>query len=257
MEIKPLPEVGNKFPYHLTKFETQKWKGKQERQITELVGDGTGRTFAEVVTAILAVLVVGIDGTKYNEAGFKERRGIWTMRHAADVLYAYVFCRYESMGKTFRFNTQCSFCTRSVQISADLSTLEVKVIPPGSDYTQEYTLQGDKVKLNDKTFDQIVVSPPTFEIAMAPVQTKNQVKLALLHNAAKLIGTNGTKPIPFSGPILDQLDKVDIEGIADVIEQVNFGPEAVINSTCPACSSEFVTLIDWSYAGFFLASLAN
>jgi hypothetical protein len=82
---------------------------------------------------------------------------------------------------------------------------------------------------------------------------EGQIKQDLIHGCIYgLIGED--KPRIIIQEDLDEMGKTDIEKLSNKINDINVGPNMLVEAKCSICKYEFITQINWNYDSFFVVS---
>lgn len=262
MQTTTLQEFGPQLPV-LPKsiadraFSFRTWTMKEERDVAKLRREN--KKTGVFVRKVFDLMLAELGGADWQSLDVKQRSLILNQMPYGNILYMYIWLRYEAMGPDFAIqNLQCPMCEAKIeQFVANLETLEVEVREPDDSAEGLYMLakpfkQGDcmvhGLYMRDTPWD-------VMERVTTAEALNGDVKISFLNASCAAAKTDVQERAELSPVMLVQaLPKREIEGAFRFVEDHNAGPVMSVELKCPECSSDFRRPLNWNYDHFFGSS---
>lgn len=243
-------------------FSLRPWRMKEERQIGQIRERGEVLNMSKFVSELLALMITKVGNIDFENKSYEERRLFVNQMYLSDVLYVYVFLRYQALGPDLYLDIICPTCKKKFTFKADLETLDIMVyedINDSSELVEIVELQRG-VEISGELRKQLRLRPNSWNamesLKAATSANDGELKAELFKDSVIGYSDDGDA-LPqfiFNDEILDTLWKADIEEIKAHLEKVNAGASMIINGRCPECREEFFKGLDWNYDPFFAHS---
>jgi hypothetical protein len=260
--IVKLGDLGARLPVGLTtdgviatRLGTRRWRTAEERQMGKLKKPNA--SIVEHVGLVIACMCSEFGGWTWtdmpkNADEFSRRRVAINQALMGDVFYAYAYLRRETMGAVVNMRVVCPNCGKEQRVPADLDTLEVVTVDDPKALAYHYDLQRP-VAMRGKEVKRINMTCPRWyamETAVENGADDSEVKAAMLRSS--IVGFNDDPaPIQTVDSDIDELYKVDLEGVLSVMDVNTVGPNMMMEGTCGKCRREYKQSISWRYDDFF------
>lgn len=267
----PLAELGAKLPIGMRQgsefhrsFTVRPWRMKEEKVLAKAKKDAPGQNLATYVGTVVSYMCPQLghhshDPEDASDKALAERRVHLSQMFMADVWYAYVYIRRESLGDEIKLNLTCPRCRKSFPWNGSLSTLGVRVPKSMEDAMWEYELH-TPMQVRGKTVEKLHLGPQIWSVAEDIYSNPDdaQAKDAAIRSSVYRLNDD-EDPVRLVAGDLDELTKRDIEGLAKAIDEHFVGPNMAIelggDTPCPNSKCGYneprVVPIDWSYDHFF------
>ena len=253
-----LKDLQNKLPIEVKGKKNQfftfiDWTMDEEKKISKLKAKNP--SMGRFVTSVLSLMIHEIHGEEFHKLEDSQRKLVINQLPLGDVLYMYVFLRYDQMGNDIKMVFECPFCGNKIEnFTAQLDDLDVdcKV----GDYDEDVTYKLRKPITLDKG-EQLV---ETLKIGVAKWDSmeKADTQESADEGTMKahtfkysIIGVDGIDEFVSSDEIIKKMKKIDIEMLQQLISKHNAGPTIEAEIECPKCSNTFFRAIEWGYDNFF------
>jgi endogenous inhibitor of DNA gyrase (YacG/DUF329 family) len=234
-------------------FEVRDWTMKEDRAVGALrdkAGElGVGRFIAEFISK-MCLRVGPHDFENMKDA---EKILVVNQMFLGDVFYIYVWLRVEALGADLPLEIQCPKCKAPISMKADLNTLDVKSADELGHVRWNYDLKKPfKIRTGDaKT---LLMGPPRWSALSG---LKGQMNLGLARFSAvkgAIWGVEGQGDFAIADHEIDEMRKIDIEGIQNSSDEHFIGAEMAVDVECPECGKTSLVSLDWSFDTFFSTS---
>lgn len=259
-ETTTLKELSNNLPIGILQgdvrscvFRMRKFIGKYEREIAEMRKRKRGIGFGDFATEVLVKMVHTVGPHNFDELNESQRRLELHKMCFADVLYMWLYLRYETLGEDepVVLDITCPSCSHAFTFYADLGSLEVKVAPElVADLRSIYELR-DGIPIKGENRYSLWVAPMTWGAAIHDKLIGVANELAIIR--ASVCGAEGDNLVPFrlTQAALDEMTKYDLEGLKDHIAADSPGPVMAVEADCERCNQQIARSLDWGWDGFF------
>ncbi len=266
MRTTTLAELGSNMPVGILAgdklvkpFRLRPFRLKEEKELGALREGTKGMTFGQFTSGVLSKMLISAGPYAFDGMKEQERRLAISQMVMADVLYMYLYLRYEALGadEPVVMRCVCPACRHDFKMPADLGSLEVRVVPETAvDLRRRYQLR-DSIEIQGKERKLLYLRPINWGVMEdKSFALDNQAVREAKTLSASIVGCEGpvTNPLVISDNDLELMTKYDMEGIKSDIEENTPGPIMVLNSECPACKVPFQQMINWTYESFFTRS---
>lgn len=257
LPVKPVDSSGQLLKN--CSFSFNEWDMETEEHLSDL--QRKSKNVGEFVNKMLGVLLADFCGVDFQSLKPEEKLLKVSQLEFSNVMYMYMYLRYDELGSELKFDITCPTCKRNIEnFVADLGDLEVHTKDHETEYDIKYELRRPIVLNDVGTITHIVFGQSKWEAlerqTKDSVANEGKMKRTMFHSAIKSVeGANG----PFEKfidlqTVLSKLKKVDIELAMKAVVENNAGPHMVVKGQCPHCESEWFRQLDWGYESFFDSS---
>lgn len=234
------------------------WKQGTERELGDLRDKNRDENFAQHVSIILGTMLTKIGNQDLEGKELEAKTVLVSQMYMADVLYAYIWLRVESLGHNLNVDIKCPSCKGEFPFSADLNTLEVTCVDALEEALWNYQLK-HPIKIRGRECKAFRLGPTrwcSLENTGGSEFNTAQTKADVVRNSIHEVGYDGEnfEALPVSESELDELSKFDFETLVHLVDKNSIGPDMSISDKCRLCSRPFTTSIDWGYESFFAFS---
>lgn len=251
--------IGARTPGGFAKsFTLKPFRFKEEKDLAvlkEQAGNVTGGRFASLVLGTMLEEVGGtnIQGMKKME----ERVAFLAAMYMPDVLYMYVYLRYEAMGEDIRLNVTCPHCRQPEPFSfvGDLRTTEVRTVTEPGALVNEFTL-AKGLPYRGATRQKVKTTCPLWSsFESRSIRNMAAIQSSVMQSAiCGLDGIPEEQWTPLPDNVLEELPKRDYEALQRHIVSNTPGPIMKADVSCRDCQRRLIVPLDWGYDHFFGAS---
>jgi hypothetical protein len=266
----PLKDLGMTMPLgiltsdgnYAKSFGIKRWRMKEERELGELRDQNRDASVGQFVATVLSAMCTNVGNHDFEKLKPAEKMVHLSQMFVGDVFYLYTWLRLKSLGPQLKLDIKCPNCSNKFKFSADLNTVEVDTCDRLEDAYWDYKLE-EPFEIRNKEVTEFRMGPPRW------ITLENMKGIGGLNTGAakagmilgSIVGIKNWKdakgeptPVALAVSELDDMAKVDIEGITSMMDENAIGPNMAIEGECPRCRSNYVMPIDWSYDHFFGAS---
>jgi len=230
-------------------LEVLPYKLKQERELAKIKRPGL--PVGEYVQTALSLLVGRFGPHDFTKMEPGERKLIISQAWFSDILYAYLYVRYNSLGPDYPIEATCGACrTPNRDIVGDLSTVEVSVVSDPKTVYWDVDLR-DGVVIMGKPRNRLRLQPPVYGMLDFSAAVDGELPFLNVLRSCLLSVEGVEGPPVILDNDADEMSKFDIESTQRTIEERTPGPKMVVESRCRRCKSEMVAMINWASEGFF------
>lgn len=242
-------------------FRIRPFKMKQEKALAELRDKAKGNG-GKFVADVMSIMFQTVGPHNFDAMKMQERFLVINQMTMPDVLYMYLYMRYEALGKSedVAMTVRCPACKSEFTWYGDLGTLEVRVAPDEmKTLTRTYELR-DEFMLRGKPVKKVTLGYIKWDM----MGRRDIIGSGSEQNATLLSSIVGTDS--YDGPAgafqlmdgdLDDMSRYDVAGIIDDIEQNTPGPQLDIEPECPQCKHQWKMMLDWRWENFFKRSVRH
>ena len=238
-------------------FELKPWRTKEERELAKQKRQDT--TIAQYVSVVVGAMCSRIGPHDMEAMKPAERSVVIAQMFMGDVFYVYCYLRRRAMGDDLRLEFQCETCARKIPYVASLDTLKVVTVDSLDALKWHYDLQ-TPIKVRRNEVKRLNMSAMRWAVAeqTAAVNFGTDAVAKIAAIKGSVVGVDDTgEQILVSDVELDELEKYDLEALADQINNHYVGPDMSIEDECRPefCPRgggiKFRVGIDWAYDSFF------
>lgn len=236
-------------------FRLRPFKLKQEKALAKLREKAKGGTVGQFVCDALASMVQTLGPHNFDAMKEGERQIAINQLTMADVLYLWVYMRFDALGEEpVAMTIRCRSCTNEYKWFGDLGSMDVRVLHDSTiDTSRTYKLR-DGVAFAGAERHVLKLDMMKWDFFSRNFNNKDsQSALAIM---GSIVGIEGVDRNPFqmTENDLDEMSKFDIGGITRDIEDNTVGPQMDIEPQCPSCNHKSRMMLDWGYESFFSRS---
>lgn len=253
-----LAELGAALPIGLVgdgkklnkQFQLRPFRMKEEKLISEK--RASSGVLGRFVSNVLGVLCESFHGDKLAEMGDAEKMLMFSQAWLPDVLYTYVMLRVQALGPVLRVFPTCGGCRKGFSFTADLNTLEVRVVDKAEDIDRRVELQ-DGIPFRGAVRKLIRTQPPLWHsLEVKSASDVAATRIAMVRSAVVGVeGLSDTEMTPLTDRDMEEMTKRDFEMLTKHIEENTPGPIMRVEAKCPNCGFSGHSVIDWGYDSFF------
>lgn len=233
------------------------WRGREEREVGRLRGES--RDEGDFPTKLLAYMFERVGNHDFTGMTMPEREVVISQMFFGDGLYAYVWLRTQCIGERLKLDMTCPNCSFEFKYEADLGTIEVRSADDIEAVQWQYDLK-HPFQIRGKEAAGFELAPSRWstihraakEAIETGVPNANATKMEIMQSC--IAGISGAGPVVLTSNELDDMTKIDIEGLAGKIDEHEIGPDMMVSEKCPRCRRRFRVSLDWDYASFFESS---
>lgn len=240
----------------------KRWNTKGERELGAKVASDA--SIAEYVSVIVANMCTHLGPHNMDELDDGEKSLIVSTMYMADVFYAYTLIRIKAMGPRLRTMIKCPRpgCSVEFPYVGDLNTTDVVAVENIDDILWTYNLE-EPIEIRKKTVTKFQMAYPKWTIMQEQRGNTNEGEVKAHTILGAVVGLEDEEtPVILTINEIDELSKIDYEGILEGINENYLGPKMAIEGECTkeVCTrfkrggEKFVFPIDWSYKNFFGSS---
>lgn len=267
MVIKTLKEQGPFLPVgypgsgtRIRPFHLRPFRLKEERELASYRDKGKGMSIGKFVAGVMTRMVATVGPHSFDSMKEPERLLAISDLSMADVLYMYMWLRYEALGEEspIVMKLGCPKCKADIDFNADLGTLEVRVVPDHVTTLRRELKLRDGFKIKGHHVDVVELEPIKWGTFLKPeFNTANSGDREMETIRSSIVGAKGVKmsPLVIHDYEMDELTKYDVNLLTNDIEEHTPGPQMVVEPECSACGGESRQMINWQdFSGFFSMS---
>lgn len=258
---KTLAELGSNLPYGIVAgnklvkpFRLRPFRLKEEKEVSRMKEDAKGLTIGRFVVGVLATMVATVGPHNLEDMSPDKRALILSTMSVADMLYMYLYLRYEALGpdEPVAMKVTCPNCHTDYIWYGDLGSLEVSCVEEDKiDLSREVKLRhGLEYKGINRM--SVTIAPLLWQVFMTPGfdARGRREALVLMHSIVGIPGVD-MKPFRLTEDQLDNITKYDMSTLHNEIDLNSPGPHLRVMPKCSACNYQTAMMLDWSYDSFF------
>ena len=240
----------------------KKWRTKDERELGKKFPTDAG--MAEHVSIVVANMCSKLGPHDMDSLSDAEKSVIVSTMYMADVFYAYTLLRLRTMGKNLRLTITCPTpgCGVEFPYVGNIETIEVTYVDDLDDILWTYDLQ-EPVEIRKQKVEKFRLAYPKWSVMEQGRGNTNEAEVKTLTILGSIVGLNdGQEPVSLTMLEMDEISKIDFEGLVEGINDHFLGPKMGIEGECTPeiCTKlkrgghKFIFPIDWRYKNFFARS---
>jgi len=238
-------------------LESKEWRMKEERELGAAVKKIKETEIGKYISTVLSVLCTKVGPYDFESIKMPERSVHISSMWLPDVFFAYLCLRIQSIGNKLELDVTCDKCGTSFPFVADLNTVNIRSVENYEDSLWEYKPVKPFV-MRGKEVTKIIFGPSRWammeQIGMDSVSNFGTMKATMLSSSIHAVeGIEGN--FVFTPNDLDDMRKVDIERVTELLDRNSLGPDMSIEDQCANCLQDFRSSITWGAGGFFGVSL--
>jgi len=222
-----------------------------DRQIAKVREAQDGMAVSAITSLVLSRLVTKLHGQECDPAKPEESKALLYKCSVGDVMYMWLWARFEAMGEALEIPFQCqmpSCLHKDPELKFDMRGMDV-FVAEGEDQLQGTVKLSRPYTVRKEQITELKVKPPLWSIFSQAGGASFNYQGAVFQSS--VYGTDKHETIVLGEPELDQLSRKDYKALAKEIDRVSPGPRLVIEGKCPKCEGDFKQMLDWDYDTFF------
>lgn len=252
-----LKDLGSRLPIEIggkekQYFKFKDWTFKEEEYIAK--SKSKVKNIGAFITDILSSMLVGVGDEDFESKSKNEKILFLAGQPMGNVLYMYIYLRYDQLGEELRLAFKCPYCNHNVSnFITDIGDIDVDCKFGKFDEVIVYKLKKPiTLEQGDQLIDHV-------KLGLAKWTMMEQTENAMVDEAAmkrysykhSIVGVDGVTGYLSPDEIIGKLKKQDIERLSVAIATHNAGPSIQAEIECEKCGNTFWRQIDWSYDHFF------
>ena len=236
---------------------SREWRMKEERELGAAVKRIKETELGKYISTVLSVLCTKVGPYDFESLKTPERAVHISSMWMADVFFAYLCLRVQSIGDKLELTVTCDKCGASFPFVADLNTVSIRSVEKYEDALWDYevvkpfTMRGKEVK-------KIKMGPARWstmeQVGADSISNFGMMKATMLSSSIHSVeGIEGN--FIFVPDDLNDMRKIDIERLTELLDVNSLGPDMSIEDQCSNCLQDFRSSITWGTGGFFGVSL--
>lgn len=234
-------------------IEVREWRMKEEREVGALIDRLKGAKVSQYVPSVLSVMCTKLGPYDFTTMKEPERQAAIGQMWMADVFFAYIWLRVQTMGENVGMDLRCPACLAEVPFEADLGTTVIRAVAKAEE-AQWWFEPRRPFDVRSKKATKLLIGPPRWATLEAVTdnmgRNPGEIKAAMIHGS--VIGIEGIEGQVVLAPTeLDMMHKLDFERLAALIDLNAVGADLSVDARCKKCKQDFKASIDWTGEGFF------
>jgi hypothetical protein len=229
------------------------WGFEEEKKIARLKEKKP--SIGKFVSEVLCLMLKSFCGEDFSSKDEKAKLLVLNQQPIGNILYMYLFLRYDQLGSSLKMNFQCGRCGHKIpEYIADVGHIDVNCKQGDySDTTSVKLLKPITLDKGDQLIEEVTMTLAKWDV-MEHVdglssRDEGSIKEHTFRNS--IVGAKGVQGIFQPDDIIKKLKKIDIERLTKALTDHNGGPEIKADVECDRCKFQFEQQIDWSFDSFF------
>lgn len=259
MKKTTLKEWGRQLPIGLNPgeskfvrdFEFREFLFNVEREVSDAIQKANANSVSANATLVLSKLLTKLQGHPCDPANPEATQALLARCYVADVMYMWLWARYESMGNEFQMPFICAFCGNVEEPipTFDIGAIDVNVPDNPTEleaefkFSQPYRIRGKDTKL-------FKVRPPSWSVFIGTSQANWNYK-SRLFQASIFASDTEEGGLTITEVELDAMKRKDYKGLEKAIDKIAAGPMLALDIDCKKCKKTNKRMLDWEYETFF------
>ena len=253
----PLKELKNKFPIEVGGkidqfFTFRDWTFKEEEYIAK--AKTKFDTIGRFISDVLAMMLVSVGDEDFSKKDKAEKILFMNQQPMGNVLYMYIYLRYDQLGEELRLTFKCPFCNADItNFVADIGDLDIDCKFGKFEEVVNYKLKKPiTLDVGEQLVETLKVGIAKWDIMEKNDGSSNdEATMKRYSYKNSIVGAEGITGFVNLDEITGKLQKRDIEHLGIAISKHNGGPSVQAEVECKKCNNTFWKQIDWSYDHFF------
>lgn len=252
-----LKDLKNRLPIELDKkqnifFEFKDWTFKEEEFIAKAKSKASN--IGRFITEVLNHMLLSVGDHDFTKLDKNEKILYLARQPMGNVLYMYIYLRYDQLGEELRLAFKCPHCGHNVDnYITDIGDLDIDCKFGQFDEVVKYKLRKPvTLEAGDQLIEYVNLGIARWSMMEqtdgSMTDDASMKKYSYKHS---IVGVDGITGYVNTDEIIGKLKKQDIERLGVAIAKHNAGPSIQAEISCPKCSNTFWRQIDWSYDHFF------
>jgi len=252
-----LKELQNKLPIEIKgkkdqSFSFKDWSMEEEKQIAKIKEKNP--SMGRFVSSVLCLMLKDLHGEPFNSKEDKEKILTINQMPMGNILYMYIYLRYDQMGSELRLDFDCPFCANKIRnFTATLDDIDVDCKVGDYEDLIEYKLKKPvTLDKGDQLIEKVKIGLSPWDI-MERAESSGSFDEATMkqhtfrYSIKEIVGVTGHVVDEF----MKKLKKIDIEFLHKTISEHNAGPNLQAEVECSKCKQTAYKSINWGYDDFF------
>lgn len=237
-------------------FRLRPFRLKEEKEISKLKQEGKAMTMGKFVMQVLSKMLVTCGPHNFDQMKESERQLVIANLTMADVLYIYLYLRYDALGadEPVGMRITCVSCNGDYNWYGDLRTIEVQVADDAAPLERDFELR-DGIQMRGEMRRKLKLGPLVWSSFIA-LSAGDMTEKATNIIMSSIVGVEGIDQNPFlmSKNEMDEMTKYDVNALQAEIDDHTPGPKLLIEPECPHCKYKQRAQLDWGWDSFFSRS---
>lgn len=238
-------------------FRARPFRLKEEKELSKLKNEAKGMTIGKFVAEVISRMYATIGPHNLDSMKPAERLLTVCQLTMADVLYLYLYLRYEALGhdEPVVMKITCPACRVDYKWYGELGTMQVRVVPDDSlDLKRQCSLR-DGIEIKGQPRKVVTLQPILWSAFLNKSFNGPQHESDAVRGA--ICGAEGVdqNPLVLTDKEMDELTKRDLNELVRDIDEHSPGPSLRIEPECPACQYKALMVLDWGWETFFSPSV--
>lgn len=236
-------------------IECREWRLKEERELGSALERVESARMGQYISTVIGTLCTQLGPFKLDTMKPTERSVIISQMWMPDVFFVYLWLRVQTMGKILTLKMTCPNCGHRFDYSADLESVTITSVEKAEDARWKYQVQRP-FELRGKKVKEMTFGPARWASidALGDKVGRNFgiMKAGLILGSISEI--NGASGVAYGDNELDEMYKIDIETLTNLIDSMSLGPDMSVEDVCLKCSKPYRSSLDWGNDAFFAVS---
>jgi len=251
-----LKELKNRLPIETegktVYFTFKDWTFKEEEIIAKMKKKSP--SMGRFINDVLSMMLDTVGGEDFSGKDDNQKVLYINQQAMGNVLYMYLYLRYDQMGEELRLDFKCPFCGADISnYITDIGDIDVDCKFGEFDKYVEYKLHKPITLENgDQLVEKLKIGIAKWDVMeKAQDENDNEAQMKKYSYKHSIQGVVGIDRFIDVSEIITKMKKRDIEKIGNFIAEHNGGPSVQAEVLCSKCDNKFWKQIDWSYDHFF------
>lgn len=261
MKTIDLKELKNQLPIGLKNkegvyfenniFSFKSWGLEEEKNISKMKIES--KSAGQFINQMLSYMLEKIGDHNFENMEEPAKLLMINQMNLVDVLYMYIYLRYDQLGNTISLNIPCGTCGKLMKgFDADMDGLDVTVREDEDADDWNYELR-KKFDIDNEEVKSLKIRRTPWAALESVKQneamgTSELFQIMLKHS---MMGKNDEVGYQQLDDIFKKIRKVDFEYLTQFLSDKNGGPSMNVEGNCKFCASPFLFALDWNYQTFF------
>lgn len=236
-------------------IECREWRLKEERELGAALERVESARMGQYISTVIGTLCTQLGPFKLDTMKPAERSVIISQMWMPDVFFVYLWLRVQTMGKILTLKLTCPNCGHRFDYSADLSSVMITSAEKIEDSRWDYQPQR-AFEMRGKKVEKMTFGPARWAAidALGDKVGKNfgVMKAGLILGSIHEV--NGASGVAYADHELDEMYKIDVETLTNLIDKMSLGPDMSVEDVCEKCGKQYRSTLDWGNDAFFAVS---
>lgn len=236
-------------------IECREWRLKEERELGAALEKVESARMGQYISTVIGTLCTQLGPFKLDSMKPAERAVIISQMWMPDVFFVYLWLRVQTMGNTMSLRMACPNCGHRFDYTADLGSVTINFVDKFEDSRWKYSLKRP-FELRGKKVSEMTLCPSRWA-AMDALGDKVGKNFGIM-KAGLIVGSiyeiNGVTGVAYADHELDEMYKIDVETLTNLIDRKSLGPDMSVEDVCAKCGKQYRSSLDWGNDAFFAVS---